>query len=468
MFASAGGYSFFRSLITAVGMSVIYRWKTLRDGIMHDGISVLDKYTSTSQTLMDQIMLDMTEDFGITLYILQTGAGTVLSQVTHFRTTVPDTWQDYFGQRRRWYAGATVGVANLIWPTTTPFATFRYGRCFFWIVLAVQYTISFVFGLAYVTYFIAGTIVSFVDELKDGTLSNSYFSTTDDSENAVMTLKTRWPVEEFSESISFSPTSSPTSISLPSDDDMISIGSLDLTLYQVNVIALFVLWVAYSFGALGKNGEEAAYWNAGFAYFFIAVFIFCLAALTWIEGLTLLLIYIVQYSLTILTLAEYQMWIRLYTNVFFFLITSYVNQSLLMIYTIPNIDSVAWGTRTNEEVYSAAKKSQKVRIKTQKYLILVSYFVCNFFLAFYLDEIASDISVITSPIAGISMVFIAFSWAEWMRQEYFVLRNKHNKSYLAHSDRWEDDLTRQQGNPTLNIFTDGFGEIHMHTDANRP
>ena len=44
MFSAAGGFGYFRSLITAVGMSVMYRWEVLSTRICHDELTVVDKY----------------------------------------------------------------------------------------------------------------------------------------------------------------------------------------------------------------------------------------------------------------------------------------------------------------------------------------------------------------------------------------------------------------------------------------
>ena len=46
IFGSLGGYSLFRSVSCAIGMSVVYRWTTLRDGIVdaEGGVTVLQKY----------------------------------------------------------------------------------------------------------------------------------------------------------------------------------------------------------------------------------------------------------------------------------------------------------------------------------------------------------------------------------------------------------------------------------------
>ena len=115
-------------------MSVMYRWTTLASGVTRDGSTVLEKYCGASRTLTELVMLDMAEDYGITMYILQTGAGSVLSHLSHFRTHVPDSWRDFFGQRRRWCAGMIVGQFNLLF-VRSPFWSRRYGRCAFWLLL---------------------------------------------------------------------------------------------------------------------------------------------------------------------------------------------------------------------------------------------------------------------------------------------------------------------------------------------
>ena len=161
MFGAFGGFSLFRSLQTAVGMSVMYRWTTLASGVTRDGSTVLEKYCGASRTLTELVMLDMAEDYGITMYILQTGAGSVLSHLSHFRTHVPDSWRDFFGQRRRWYAGMIVGQFNLLF-VRSPFWSRRYGRCAFWLLLVYSYVFTFVLSLASVAYTVARSSLTIV------------------------------------------------------------------------------------------------------------------------------------------------------------------------------------------------------------------------------------------------------------------------------------------------------------------
>ncbi|KAH8076358.1 hypothetical protein SO694_00109023 [Aureococcus anophagefferens] len=153
MFGGLGGFSWFRSVGCAVGMSVMYRWTALRDGVVHEGMTVLEKYVSTSRSIVDLVMLDMVEDYGMTMYILQSGAGSVMSHLTHFRTCVPETWCDYFGQRRRWYTGGLVGNFVILFSRT--YLTCKYYRFCFWPFLFMTYMSGVCFGLGTMTYSIA-------------------------------------------------------------------------------------------------------------------------------------------------------------------------------------------------------------------------------------------------------------------------------------------------------------------------
>ncbi|KAH8095982.1 hypothetical protein JL720_3321 [Aureococcus anophagefferens] len=121
MFGGLGGFSWFRSVGCAVGMSVMYRWTALRDGVVHEGMT--------------------------------SGAGSVMSHLTHFRTCVPETWCDYFGQRRRWYTGGLVGNFVILFSRT--YLTCKYYRFCFWPFLFMTYMSGVCFGLGTMTYSIA-------------------------------------------------------------------------------------------------------------------------------------------------------------------------------------------------------------------------------------------------------------------------------------------------------------------------
>lgn len=174
-----GAMSFFGGVSTAVGMSVMYRYNSLLEGMnlllrlchipsfdifsafvlpdcllkrflvisfsnlliagrTYDNMSVLEKYISPSETFFDFIMLDMSEDFGLTIFLLTAGYDTMVSQLTHYYTYAPATWQEFFGQRRRWYAAGLVGNFTLVFVQSPFFLHLRHGRWLLWFYLLVS------------------------------------------------------------------------------------------------------------------------------------------------------------------------------------------------------------------------------------------------------------------------------------------------------------------------------------------
>jgi cellulose synthase/poly-beta-1,6-N-acetylglucosamine synthase-like glycosyltransferase len=159
---NTGGLSLFGSVQTAVGMSVLYDYELLLTAIVPDGLgmTLIEKYCAESTTFFDLAMLDLAEDYGLTLFMQQAGFDSMMCHLSHFRTSVPATWQDFFGQRRRWNTAYLIGTWHLLFVNSPYFMVYKNARWLIWIFDVVQLLCTF-FG--------ASSIVSlWVEYLADG------------------------------------------------------------------------------------------------------------------------------------------------------------------------------------------------------------------------------------------------------------------------------------------------------------
>ena len=389
MFGSLGGFSYFRSVGCAVGMSVMYRWTTLTEGIVpSEGISVLDKYVSVSKHIVDLVMLDMVEDYGMTMYILQSGAGSVMSHLTHFRTCVPEDWENYFGQRRRWYTGGLVGNFVILFSRT--YLTTKYYRFVFWPFLFMTYFSGVCLGLGLMTYSLA-TAATYAYEGGDTV-----------------------------------------------DDPVVF---QDLDVYKCCVVALFGVYAVYFLAVVEATNGERVYTNAFAASVTVALAWASLFLVVMYVGPTAEIASLVSFFVAIILLSEYQTWPRLAINIIVTVINSYVLNVPMMIFAVANLDSAVWGTRTSEQIDSEAKDSFQFKMRIQKIIIAVVYFAANFSFAFWINDFASFMSIM--GVAGIAgLLLYIFSLVEWRRQKAYLRKLRLDEH---HDDVWPPDHYQKGG-----------------------
>lgn len=140
-----GGQSFWRSTQACIGMAVMYNYELLVQKPEHGGQSVLERYTKPfSESFFELVTLDMVEDQGMSVFCIEAGLGCMFSHSTNFYTYVPDTIDEFFGQRRRWIEGWIVGPTHFYF-CSTGFFTMRFWRFPYW--LATCWTQFYVLGL---------------------------------------------------------------------------------------------------------------------------------------------------------------------------------------------------------------------------------------------------------------------------------------------------------------------------------
>ena len=129
-----GGLSLFGSVQTAVGMSVLFDYNLLLTTVVPDGQgqTVMEKYCGQASTFFDLAMLDLCEDYGITLFLLQGGCDCLMCHLSHFRTTVPATWEAFIGQRRRWSTASLIGTFHLVFINSPFFLVWKNSRWLIW------------------------------------------------------------------------------------------------------------------------------------------------------------------------------------------------------------------------------------------------------------------------------------------------------------------------------------------------
>ena len=198
----------------------------------------------------------------MTMYILLAGAGSRLSHLTHFRTCVPSNWTDFFGQRRRWYAGQIVGNFTLL--ASRAYLTCKHGRVAFWGVLLLSYS-AVLGGLASMTRQIAeAAVVVYNLAVASGWFGPTMTATPSPTPIHVAVSSSAGDDDPAADG---SPGPSPTPpVPTAAASDYTDLLGAEITVYQFSCLCLFAAYVLYFFAVVEATNADRSTTNAVAAY----------------------------------------------------------------------------------------------------------------------------------------------------------------------------------------------------------
>ncbi|CAM9424263.1 unnamed protein product [Phaeothamnion confervicola] len=331
------GSSRYGAVWTCVGMSSMLKYRCLNE--RRYGLpSFIEAFSAEATNLNEMILLDNSEDAAVAVFLRQRGYDCKSCGVTDTVTYVPSALPDFYGQRRRWTAGALVCFPSHLLGINSYFR-WRKAR---WIFASYA-------SMVYLTYHLALAIVPPL--LASGT---------------ALIISTAAELRYSSEGVS------PLEVRLLGE-------SLPIKWFIYGGIwAFFCTHAYYTMDRPHREVETwlrvtAYIWGIYTAVVFTAVSI-CYQPLIAVVGLGLPLALGCLHS-------HPRHWPGLLVAVVCFYPVMSVYAVLVFVYALANIDSRQWGTRGVQEFHSSAQVAGGVVRKTmhhQKVAVLVIFFLISF------------------------------------------------------------------------------------------